>query len=281
MPPTFTTIEFQVGDRRWRAEPARATSLAIPLAFDGEQPVFFAAPQASSAPLHNDSFIGDIAQGGSCRCVTHTFTPHCNGTHTECIGHVVSEAVSVENIAPLDPQLALLLTVAAAPAQDSNEHSSPPANSGDRWITAAALESAAESLPKAGCTALIIRTLPNPPDKRHWRYDAGPHLPPYFSSEAMAWIVDRGIEHLVVDLPSLDRAADAGHLTGHRLFWGLPAGSTALSAARRPHATVTELAYVDDSLADGLYALTLQVAPFVSDASPSRPIVYPLMDIGS
>lgn len=274
-------MEFQVGDRRWRADPARATSLAIPLAFDREQPVFFDASAATSEPLRSGSFIGDLSLGGSCRCVTHTLTPHCNGTHTECIGHVVTDSVSVESITPLAVQMALLLTVATELAQNSSEHSVPAAQPGDRWITASALDFAAASLPKAPCTALIVRTLPNPPSKRRWRYDAGTHLPPYFSSEAMTWIVARGVEHLVVDLPSLDRAADAGHLTGHRLFWGLPAGSTSLAAARRPHATVTELAYVDDSLTDGLYALSLQIAPFVSDATPSRPIVYPLVETGS
>lgn len=273
-------IEFRHGRRRWRAEGARAISLAIPLAFDQEQPAFFAAPRAASTPLRSGDFVGDIAQGGSCRCVTHTLTPHCNGTHTETIGHIVAESVSVDSIAPLAPQMAALLTVTAEPAEGSSERAVPPPQPHDRWITAAALERAAAALPLADCTALIVRTQPNPAGKRHWRYDANEHLAPYFSSEAMAWIVAQGIDHIVVDLPSLDRAADQGHLTAHRLFWGLPAGSQSLAAARRPDATVTELAFVEDWLPDGLYALVLQVAPFVSDASPSRPVLYPLVEIG-
>jgi arylformamidase len=47
--------------------------------------------------------------------------------------------------------------------------------------------------------------------------------------------------------------------------------------ATRPNATVTELAFIDDSIADGQYLLNLQVAPFVADAAPSRPILLPLM----
>ncbi len=35
-------------------------------------------------------------------------------------------------------------------------------------------------------------------------------------------LVTRGILHLVVDLPSLDRLEDAGMLTAHRIFFGLP-----------------------------------------------------------
>jgi hypothetical protein len=34
--------------------------------------------------------------------------------------------------------------------------------------------------------------------------------------------------------------------------------------------------YVPDELSDDLYALSLQVAPFILDAAPSRPILFPL-----
>jgi hypothetical protein len=93
----------------------------------------------------------------------------------------------------------------------------------------------------------------------------------------MQWVVAQGIRHLVVDLPSVDRFDDAGRLTAHRCFWGLPAGATNFAAATRGKATITELAYVDDSVEDGCYLLNLQVAPFAADAAPSRPILYPLI----
>jgi hypothetical protein len=41
--------------------------------------------------------------------------------------------------------------------------------------------------------------------------------------------------------------------------------------------TITEMIYVRDEVADGLYLLNLQIAPFVSDAAPSRPLLYPLI----
>lgn len=268
-------LEVLVGDRRWRADLTRAASLAIALEFNGPQPGFFGAPAAASQPLQDGDFIGDVRRGGSCMCSTYTLTPHCNGTHTESIGHVVGEPASIHAIAPQAPLMAELLTLTPEPAAGNSEQSVPSPQPGDRWITAAALEKAAgKSL--QGCTALILRTLPNPDAKRHWQYDQQTRLPPYFTSEAMRWIVARGIEHLVVDLPSVDRAADAGHLHGHRIFWGLPAGSTRLADATRPRATITELAYIDNSVTDGLYLLNLQLAPFAGDASPSRPLVYPL-----
>jgi hypothetical protein len=53
-------------------------------------------------------------------------------------------------------------------------------------------------------------------------------------------------------------------------------GATSAAQATRPTATVTELAFIDDAIPDGPYLLNLQVAPFVADAAPSRPILLPL-----
>jgi len=38
-------------------------------------------------------------------------------------------------------------------------------------------------------------------------------------------------------------------------------------------ATITEMVFVDDSIADGLYLLNLQVASLRNDAAPSRPVI--------
>ena len=46
----------------------------------------------------------------------------------------------------------------------------------------------------------------------------------------------------------------------------------------RRRALVTELAFVPESLADGLYLLDLQVPAFATDAAPSRPVLYPIRE---
>ena len=90
-------------------------------------------------------------------------------------------------------------------------------------------------------------------------------------------LVERGIEHLVVDLPSIDRAHDEGRLTAHRIFFGLPPRlNVSCRRQRAPRATVTELAYIPDDVADGAYLLELQVPALGGDAVPSRPLLYPL-----
>ena len=265
-------VEF--GEKRWIADVAYARDLSIPLHFDGAQPIFFGAPAASAAPLRSGDFVGDVNRGASCNCSHYSLTPHCNGTHTECVGHVTRDRVAIREIGiePLSP--ALLVTVTPETAATTDDFSDPPPRAGDRLITRRALQ-ASTGPDMAGCRALVVRTLPNAPDKQHRDYDAGA-MAPYFSIQAMHWLVQHDIRHLVVDLPSVDRAADDGRLTTHRIFWGLPPGSTDAAAATRRRCTITEMAYMSDDIADGWYLLNLQVPPFMSDAAPSRPILYPL-----
>ena len=71
---------------------------------------------------------------------------------------------------------------------------------------------------------------------------------------------------LIVDLPSIDRAHDEGRLTAHRIFFGMPRGAAQLSAATRPQATITELAFMPDELPDGHYLLELHSPALGGDA---------------
>lgn len=270
--------EFVAGGQRWRADLSRPLSIAIALEFNGAQPSFYGAPPASSTALRSGSFVGDVLQGGSCRCSTYSLTPHCNGTHTESIGHVVHEPVSVHATATDAFLVARVVSVTPEAAGSSGEG---PVEAGDRVITATQLQGATEGRPNAECNALVVRTLPNAIDKTVRRHEDDTGMPPYFTADAIRWIVAQGYDHLVVDLPSIDRAVDGGLLLGHRLFWGLPAGSVTLASATRPHATVTEFAYVDNTIADGLYLVNLQLAPFASDTAPSRPVLYPLEAVPS
>lgn len=269
----------EIGEKRWRADRTHAIDVSIALEFDGAQPNFFGAAPAVGRTLRAGSFVGDIASGGSCNCSSYTLTPHCNGTHTECVGHVTRGRSSVRDIATDHFVPALLISVTPDEAAHGEEASTPGAQRGDRIITRAVLQRGVGARWFDGCRALIVRTLPNERSKLSRNYDVPPAPPPYFSAQAMGWMVEHDIRHLVVDLPSIDRANDAGRLTAHRLFWGLPPGSTDVAAATRPDGTVTEFAYIDSSVSDGAYLLNLQVAPFAADAAPSRPILYPLHEL--
>ena len=264
-PAVSSPLAVEIAGRRWQVASC-GRDISIPLRFDAVQPSFFGAPAASAEPITGGSFVGDVRRGGSCNCSVHTLVPHCNGTHTECAGHITLERLSVRDLAIRHFSAALLVSVTPEPSAEIP---------GDRVISLAALLKAIGSATLRDYQALVVRTLPNDSSKLACNYDAGP-MPPYFSLEAMHHIVEHGIDTLVVDLPSIDRAHDGGKLAAHRIFWGMPAGSTSAATVTRQHATITELAFIDDTVADGPYLLNLQVAPFVIDAAPSRPILLPL-----
>lgn len=243
--------------------------LSIPLDFDGAQPNHFGAPPASALPLAAGDFTGSVEKGGSCECTTLTLTPHCNGTHTETVRHLLGAGPAPYE-ALLQPLVdAYLASVTPMRAEDCTEGSDPAPNPGDLLVTRAAL---ADAVPAdATAAALIVRTLPNDAGKR--RADWSERPAPFFTREAMQWLVEQGFEHLLFDGPSLDRAHDEGKLTAHRVFFGLPPGSMRLQDVARPMSTVTEMIFVPDAVADGAYRLSLQVPAFRTDAAPSRPLL--------
>jgi kynurenine formamidase len=274
MSDTMTEMRFEAGGRQFWVDFAKPVSIAIPLDFSGPQPACFGAPRAESHPLRAGGFVGDTRAGGSCNCELVTLAPHCNGTHTECVGHLTDERVAVSERLPGGLQLALVVTVAPVAAADATDDSEPPPQPGDRLVTASALDAACarHAGPRPG--ALVVRTSRGG-DAPQRAYE-GPAPAPYLSRQAAAWLVECGIETLVLDLPSADRAADGGQLTAHRIFFGLPPGSRDAAAARRPGATITELAWVAPGIEDGWYILDLQIPPFLADAAPSRPLLYPV-----
>ena len=174
---------------------------------------------------------------------------------------------------------AVLLSVDAEPAPAEGEDTEPAPERGDRLITARALERAWPAAAPFEPQALLIRTLPNTAGKLTRDYSI--ETPPYLTQQAAQLLVRRGIWHLIVDVPSIDRTHDEGRLTAHRIFFGLPRRSVELAAAARPEATVTELAYMADELADGAYLVELQAPALGGDAVPSRPLLYRISERSS
>jgi kynurenine formamidase len=114
--------------------------------------------------------------------------------------------------------------------------------------------------------AIIVRTLPNQPSKksRNWSNSN----PAYFEAAAASWLAEKGVDHWLIDLPSVDRESDGGALAAHHAYWNYPDNP-------RRDSTITEFVYAPDTLEDGRHLLNLQTAPFDLDATPSRPIIIP------
>jgi kynurenine formamidase len=247
-----------------------AIDLAIGLDFDGPQPSTYGVPPAWRAAFEGGGVIGDVRQGGSVNFETYHLTPHCNGTHTECVGHLTQQRLALHQLLPESWLMATLCTIMPVMASTTADTYDPPLVPDDQVITQQALMTACPQ--GLSTSALVLRTLPNLPDKRSRDY--AQVAPAFFTLEAMQWLRDQGIRHLLVDLPSVDRLHDEGKLRNHRIFWGLAPGEQEVDPTDPPLGTITEMIYVPNDVSDGQYLLELQVAPFLSDAAPSRPRLF-------
>lgn len=272
-------LSVVISGKSYGVDLSRPHGLAIPLDFAGSQPRFFDAPGAVAKPFQNNGFIGATTRSGSCNVAEIHMVPHCNGTHTESVGHIVEGASPVTGALTQSLLPATLITVTPVPARESGDTYQPASMESDPVITEALLSASLAGASDGEIDALIIRTRPNDRSKQARDYGDGPN-PPYFTAEAMGYLSGRGVSHLLVDMPSIDRMNDGGYLTNHHIFWNVPAGRHELTPESRTDRTVTEMVFVDDSIADGLYLLNLQLPAFVSDAAPSRPVLYPLVETG-
>lgn len=252
----------------------KAIDISIPLRFNGPQPGAFVIGMATAEEL------GDTRENSSVNFERYSLVPHCNGTHTECVGHITHRRISVRSC--LQDVLMQAVLVSVEPVGETRDSYSAEFEVGDRLITRNILEAALKKVKTSferdlGLPlALIVRTLPNPDEKLIARY-GHENISPYFTNEAMRLIVENGFNHLLVDMPSIDRLFDGGHLSNHRIFWDVEPGSFEVNEATRIGSTITEMIYVPDEVEDGEYLLNLQIAPFESDAAPSRPVLWTII----
>lgn len=265
-------LSIQINNRIYRIDYENPLEIAIPLDFNGAQANAYDVEPARSTPCQAGSLIGDTRRGGSCNFEQIRLIPHCNGTHTESIGHITHERISIHDCLKDAFIPATLISIEPENALLSEETYSISLSESDRFITKKLLENALGRVDKNWLEALIIRTLPNDKGKLARIYEK--EIPPFFSAEAMQLIVESGVKHLLVDLPSIDRIFDEGKLSNHRVFWNVEQGEFETSPASFVNNTITELIFVPETVADGSYLLNLQAPAFLSDAAPSRPILF-------
>jgi kynurenine formamidase len=253
---------LELGGEMRRVDLSAGKGLAIPIDRSGRHPRFFTQEPVRFETLSGGDFIGRVADGGSCNVDSVHLIPHCHGTHTEGPGHVTRAAEPVQAGLPTG---LIPAAVCSAPAVLNGRDR--PAGPGP------VIEAAALDWPD-WVEALIVRTLPNDPEKCRRDYGLDPDYP-LLSIEAMAAIAGGGIRHLLIDTPSVDAADDGGRLVQHRRFWGMGPDDPQPGPGRTG-CTITEMIFVPDSVVDGLYLLSLGVGQLHCDASPSAPTVFPL-----
>jgi arylformamidase len=211
-------------------------------------------------PVEEEGFIGKVSEGGSTNFNNIQLNPHGNGTHTENVGHISNDFHSINDSLKEFHFKANLISITPKSVHNSEW------NEEDLIIDLDLIKIALKSY--TNNEALIIRTLPNNGDKQNKNYSHS--NPPYLTEEAISWLNEYGIKHLLIDLPSVDRENDNGELKAHRKFWDYPTNPNL-------DKTITELVYIKDSIKDGEYILQIQIISLENDASPSKPILYEIV----
>lgn len=247
-------IYTEIDNTRYRCNLSKPLDLSIP---SGQVKCFYATDYASQ-PYRSGDFIGAVKAGAPVNFFDVQINPHGNGTHTECLGHITPEQELVNDQLQQYHFPAAVVSVPLTTLEN-----------GDQVISRMSLENAC---PQNMPPALIIRTLPNKQQKLTADYSGT--NPPYLSTEAMRFIVEQQVKHLLIDLPSVDREVDEGKLLGHHLFWDLT--NEVARPSTRQDCTISELIFVDDHIEDGRYLLNLQIPNIPLDAVPSKPVLYRL-----
>ena len=219
--------------------------ISIPLTDNEEQLNCFYAPKLSITPFRSGNFIGSIKTGSPVNFMNIQINPHGNGTHTECLSHISDSNLTINQALKQFHFLADLITIDVSKSGKIEKQKLKECNLQNE--------------------VLIIRTLPNNPSKLKRNYSGT--NPPYITPEAMDFIVQKGIQHLIVDLPSVDPEEDDGKLLAHRKFWLYPDNP-------RNNCTITELVYIPNHINDGVYLLNFQIISLEMDASPSKIVLY-------
>lgn len=207
---------------------------------------------AKIKPVIQGDWVGKVSEGASVNFNTIEFSPHAHGTHTESFGHISRGFFGISDALKRFFFKAKLITL-------------KPEKIGEDFVFTK--DTIAKVLQKNETEALIIRSLPNEKIKRMRNYDHSNW--PYFEAEAATYLRNCGVEHLIIDLPSIDK--EEGGVKAHQAFWNYP-------KQIRKNATITEMVFIPDAVEDGIYILNLQVANFENDAAPSRPILFEVIE---
>jgi kynurenine formamidase len=240
---------------------SKPIDISIPLSNTEENPIAWYVEKPVIEPVRFGEWVGKVSGGMSSTNFNNIlFNPHGHGTHTECLGHITRDFYSVNEALK---QFFFTAELVSVEVEDQE---------GDFVITKEAIEKA---LNGKGPEAIVIRTLPNDASKLSRKYS---HTdPPFLSEDAALFLRESGIQHLLIDLPSVDKEKDEGKLLAHKAFWNVTDVKN-LNADARLDCTITEMIFVPQEVQDGSYLLNLQMASFENDASPSKPVLYAIME---
>ena len=241
---------IQIHSKKIKIDLSKPLDISMPLRASNKNANAWYIDAPKIEPVKVDQWIASVKEGAAINFNNILFNPQAHGTHTECVGHITEKFYSINKCLKQFMFTAEVITV--APEQVGE----------DKVISKKQIQFL---LKRISPQALVIRTMPNTKDKKSRHYSNTNW--PYLTEEAAVYIREKGILHLLIDLPSVDKEKDDGQLLAHKAFWDV-------NGNIRTEATITEFIYVPNKVLDGSYILNLQIAPFENDATPSKPVLY-------
>ena len=248
----IATIEYN--SRKLKIDLSQPLDISIPIVGNSSNVNAWYIGPPKIAPEVMDGEVISVAEGAVVNFNTITFNPHSHGTHTETVGHITKKVHSINKHLTQFFFLTEVVTVA------------PEKLGKDYVISRKQLQFALGNKKRE---AIVIRTLPNTSEKKSRQYSNT--NPTYMLEDAAIYLRAKGVKHLLIDLPSVDKEQDDGELLSHNAFWNT-------NGNLRLDATITEFIFVPNNIEDGVYMLNLQIAPFENDAAPSKPILYKVLE---
>ncbi|MDH7912055.1 cyclase family protein [Winogradskyella sp. SYSU M77433] len=245
---------IQYNSRKLKIDLTKPLDISVPLRGDETNVNAWYIEPPKIEPQVMDGEPISVADGAVVNFNTITFNPHAHGTHTETVGHITEKVYSINKYLKQFFFLAEVVTVAPEKLDE------------DYVISKKQLKFALGNKKRE---AIVIRTLPNMSEKKSKQYSNT--NPTYLLEDAANYLKAKGVKHLLIDLPSVDKEKDGGELLSHNAFWNT-------KGKLRLDATITEFIYVPNKVKDGKYMLNLQIASFENDASPSKPILYKIIE---
>ncbi len=245
---------IQYNSRKLKINLSNPIDISMPMRASKENVNAWYIDEPKIEPANDGEWIASVKEGACINFNNIIFNPHAHGTHTECVGHITEKVHSINQNLKQFFFLAEVITVAPEKLKD------------DFVISKKQLQFAIGNKKR---DAIIIRTIPNTNEKISRQYSNT--NPTYLLEEAAIYLKEKGVKHLLIDLPSVDKERDNCELLAHNAFWNT-------KGEIRFDATITEFIFVPNVVEDGCYFLNLQIAPFENDATPSKPILYKIIE---
>lgn len=245
---------IQYNSRKLQIDLSQPLDISMPLKASKNNVNAWYLDAPTIEPVKDGDWVATVKDGACINFNNIMFNPHAHGTHTECVGHITEKVHSINQNLKQFFFLAEVITVA------------PEKLNGDFVISKKQIQFALGNKKRE---AVVIRTIPNTKEKLTKQYSNT--NPTYLLEEATLYLKEKNIKHLLIDLPSVDKEKDECQLLSHNAFWNT-------KGKLRMDATITEFIYVPNTVEDGEYFLNLQIAPFENDATPSKPILYKVIE---